>query len=197
MVPFTKLLVASAGYDDHTDGTAQETALGGSLKLTETTSNFVNGTTSGYTNGYYEEEGSGFRFTLSNNSATDKAMTDFAQKEGTNLTGADGHFRMRKAYFATSKIPFVNNKDDEEVKAGKKPAGLVNYYTEKVALSAALFEHSTVKDLTLYWRPYDTATQEPATSDASLTIDGADLRTFAAVANQAALDAVTDRKSVV
>ena len=98
---------------------------------------------------------------------------------------------MRKAYFATSKIPFVNNKDDEEVKAGKKPAGLVNYYTEKVALSAALFERSTVKDLTLYWRPYDTATQEPATSDASLTIDGADLRTFAAVANQAALDAVT------
>ena len=63
-------------------------------------------------------------------------MADTATNRN-NLHSEDGRFTMNKAYFATRKIPYVDNKDDEEVKAGKKERAYVNFTTEKVALHQA------------------------------------------------------------
>ena len=141
------------GYDDHTDTTAQEQSLGAKLKL------------SGTTTGYYEEEGSGYRFTLRNEAANDSVNTGIA-------------FRMQKAYFATESIPFVEKMvKDPDTKQNVKAGEYANFTTESVAVSKGLFDavaggaydggdKTGIVDFNLYFRAYG------ATADDKLSIPG-------------------------
>ncbi|MEE0705969.1 MAG: hypothetical protein UCH28_06245, partial [Adlercreutzia sp.] len=141
------------GYDDTASGVDQ------SSKLTKT----------GTTNAYYNESGSGYRFTLTNDKAP---TTEVGAKKPANT--------MYKAYFSTTKIPFVEDADATDDKKR-----YVSFHTENIALSKELFDvvgykdkttvadRAGVKDLTLYWREYGD------TADKSLTLKGTDLEAIA------------------
>lgn len=141
------------GYDDTASGVDQSTKLAKSWS----------------TNAYYTEGGSGFRFTLTNNKAP--------------LSANDGYKpsnTMLKAYFSTTKIPYVEDADATDDKKR-----YVNFHTENIALSKELFDvvgykdetavadRAGVKDLSLYWRQYK------ADADSKMTIKGSDLEAIA------------------
>lgn len=160
------------GYDDYSDGITPQESGSGKLELRGTTT------------GYYEDKGSGYRFTLYNGNPNDKEPKDVADTADArnNMHSEDGHFTMSKAYFATKKIAYTDNKDDEEVKAGKKERGYVNFTTKKVAFTKQLLDVDTydivrVKDVTLSYTPYkiDDKGNTLAGVDEAITIDGADL----------------------
>ena len=80
----------------------------------------------GTTNSYYEEDGSGYRFTLTNNT----------------------NFPMRKGIFSTSNIPMFQDDMDKD---GKKEN--VGFETSSIVISKGLFDSTFVNGVTLNYSP--------------------------------------------